>query len=131
MLAATGGLSLPFPAVKQQEKMSPCEAFTLEEGARGSVRAGSAWGGGPARKCSCDHSVAPGTDSNVLSKWGCLGMQINHNKLLSSSLKPNLLSRVCVLNWNPASFLAMHTKEAKLGRKEKDPFFFLPFQLIC
>lgn len=60
----------------------------------------------------------------------CLGTEINHVKQSSSSLKCNL-SSVCALNQNPASFLAMHTKEAKLGRNEKDPFSCLPFQLIC
>ena len=84
---------------------------------------GSAWGGGPARKHSRGRSIAPGTDGPVLSQWGCLGMQINRVKLLSSSLKSNLLSSVHALNRNPASFLTMHTKEAKLKRKEKDPFF--------
>lgn len=112
-----------FPVTRQQEKTSPCVAFTLEEGVRGSVRVGSTWGGGPVRKRSRGCSVAPGTDGTVLLEWGCLGTQINHVKLLSSSLKPNLLSSMRALNQNPASFLAMNTEEAKLGRKEKDPFF--------
>lgn len=66
----------------------------------------------------------------MLSGQGCLSTEINHVKLLSFSLKCNL-SSVCALNQNPASFLAVQTKEAKLGRNRKDPFSFLPFQLIC
>jgi len=111
-----------FPVIRQQEKTSPCVAFTLKEGVRGSIRVSSAWGGGPARKSSHGRSVAPGTDGTVLSERGCLCVQINHENLLSSSLRPNRLSSTCALNWNPASFLAVHAKEAKLGRKEKDSF---------
>lgn len=95
MLAAPGGSHSHSQQLSSKKKMSPCEAFTLEKGARGNVRAGSTRGGGPVRRRSRGCSGAADTDGAVLSEQSCLGTRINHNKLIFSSLKPDVL-RACM-----------------------------------
>lgn len=102
--------------------MSLFVAFTLEKGVRVSVRAGRTRRGGSAKKAVVAvwwHQAEPAPCSQSTAAWACTSTILNSFPPLSN---PITLA-ACALNHNPATFLTMHTKEAKLGRKGKGSFF--------